>query len=152
MPNPGLLELDSIPEDDWPLEQIIGGVWTIFPHISIAEFDAAGKIFMVSQLFPGDTVDESRTIQNFLAVDEPNAESQQAIDEQMAFLLKVVRDEDYMTGKLIQSAIKSGSTNDVLFGRNELGGQRFHRWVDAILETDDADLDDLFARGIVPAP
>lgn len=152
MPNPGLLALDSIPEDDWPLEQIIGGVWTVFPHISIADFDASGKIFMVSQLFPGDTPDESRTIQSFLAVDEPNAESQQTIDAQMAFLLKVVRDEDYTTGNRIQRAIKTGLTDDVLFGRNELGGQRFHRWVDAILETDDADLDDLFARGIAAAP
>lgn len=152
MPNPGLLELDSIPEDEWPLEQIIGGVWTIFPHISIADFDAGGKLFMVSQLVPGDTPDESKTIQNFLAIDEPTPESQKVVEEQMAFLLEVVREEDYATGKRIQNAIKSGSTEDVLFGRNELGGQRFHRWVDAILETDDADLDDLFTRGIDPAP
>ena len=66
----------------------------------------------------------------------------------LAFLLQVVRDEDYSTGKRIQSAIKTGLPKEVLFGRNELGGQRFHRWVDAILETDDADLDELFARGI----
>jgi nitrite reductase/ring-hydroxylating ferredoxin subunit len=148
MPNPGLLALDSIPEDDWPLEQIIGGVWTVFPHISIADFDAGGKLFMVSQLFPGDTPDESITIQNFLAVDEPTPESQKLIDEQLAFLLKVVRDEDYATGKRIQRTIKTGSLDDVLFGRNEFGGQRFHRWVDAILETDDADLDGLFSRGL----
>ena len=148
MPNPGLLALDSISEDDWPLEQIIGGVWTVFPHISIADFDAGGKLFMVSQLFPGDTPDESITIQNFLAVDEPTPESQKIIDEQLAFLLEVVRDEDYAMGKRIQRTLKTGSLDDVLFGRNEFGGQRFHRWVDAILETDDADLDGLFSRGL----
>lgn len=151
MPNPGLIELDSVPDEDWPIEHIVGGVWTIFPHISIAEFDAEGKIFMVSQLFPGDTPDESTTIQNFLAVDEPSPESLKAVKDQMAFLLQVVRDEDYATGKRIQRTIKTGSTGDVLFGRNELGGQRFHRWVDAILETEDADLDQLFARGIEDA-
>ena len=148
MPNPGLLALDSMPEDDWPIEQIMGGVWTVFPHISIADFDAGGKLFMVSQLFPGDTPDESITIQNFLAVDEPTPESQKVIDEQLAFLLKVVRDEDYATGKRIQRTLKTGSLDNVLFGRNEFGGQRFHSWVDAILETDDADLDGLFARGL----
>jgi phenylpropionate dioxygenase-like ring-hydroxylating dioxygenase large terminal subunit len=151
MPNPGLLALESTPEDDWPLDQLIGGVWTIFPHISIAEFDAGGKMYMVSQLFPGDTPDDSITIQNFLAVNKPTEESQEAIDGMLAFLLAVVRDEDYATGNRIQRAIKTGLTKDVLFGRNEFGGQRFHRWVDAILETDDADLNDLFARGIPSA-
>jgi len=148
MPNPGLLEFDSKADEDWPLEQMIGGVWTIFPHISIADFDAEGKLYMVSQLFPGNSPDESKTIQNFLAVDERSPESMKAVEEQMAFLLDVVRDEDYATGKQIQSTLKTGSAEDVLFGRNELGGQRFHRWVDAILETDDADLDQLFASGI----
>jgi phenylpropionate dioxygenase-like ring-hydroxylating dioxygenase large terminal subunit len=151
MPNPGLLEFDSIPEDDWPLEQILGGVWTVFPHISIADFDAEGKLFMISQLFPGTTLDTSTTIQNFLAVDEPSPETQKVIEEQMAFLFKVVRDEDYAMGKRIQRTLEAGSARDVLFGRNELGGQRFHRWVDAILETKDEDLDELFARGIDPA-
>jgi hypothetical protein len=33
----------------------------------------------------------------------------------------------------------------VLFGRNEGGGQRFHRFVDALLATDDAELPALFA-------
>jgi hypothetical protein len=32
----------------------------------------------------------------------------------------------------------------VLFGRNEGGGQRFHRWVDALLATNDTDLSGLF--------
>jgi hypothetical protein len=63
-----------------------------------------------------------------------------------------VRDEDYATGKRIQRTLKTGSSGDVLFGRNEYGGQRFHRWVDAVLETDDAELDALFAEGIDRAP
>jgi hypothetical protein len=103
---------------------------------------------MVSHLFPGNTPDESTTIQNFLAVDERSPESMKVVEEQMAFLLDVVRDEDYATGKRIQRTLKTGSADDVLFGRNELGGQRFHSWVDAILETDDADLDQLFSSGI----
>lgn len=151
MPNPGLLELESMPEEDWPLEAMVAGVWTIFPHISIADFDAEGKLFMVSQLFPGERPDASKTIQHFLAVDERSPESMKAVEQQMAFLLDVVRDEDYAMGKRITRTLQTGSAGDVLFGRNEWGGQRFHRWVDAILEADDGDLDQLFASGIEAA-
>jgi phenylpropionate dioxygenase-like ring-hydroxylating dioxygenase large terminal subunit len=147
-PNPGLIEMASLPEEEWPLENLTPGVWTVFPHISIADFDADGKIFMVSQLFPGNTPEESLTIQNFLAVEERNPESMKAVEEQMAFLLNVVRDEDYATGKRIQRNLKNAPAGDVLFGRNEFGGQRFHRWVDAVLETEDADLGALFDRGL----
>jgi phenylpropionate dioxygenase-like ring-hydroxylating dioxygenase large terminal subunit len=148
VPNPGLLKLESEPEDEWPIDRLTTGVWTIFPHVSIADFDADGKIFMVSQLFPGDTPDDSITIQNFLALEARDAESQKAVDDMMAFLFRVVRDEDYATGKRIQRNLKTGLSGDVLFGRNEHGGQRFHRWVDAVLETEDAGLEALFAEGI----
>jgi hypothetical protein len=57
----------------------------------------------------------------------------------------VVRDEDYFTGLRIQRALQTGALSDVLFGRNEGGGQRFHRFVDALLAADDAELPALFA-------
>ena len=34
-------EFEDAPEEDWPIERLLTGVWTIFPHISIASFDAA---------------------------------------------------------------------------------------------------------------
>jgi len=37
-----------------------------------------------------------------------------------------VRDEDYQTGKRQHEALQSGLMTDVLFGRNERGGQVFH--------------------------
>lgn len=101
MPNPLYQKLDEKPEDEWDPAQLIAGVWTIFPHISIADFDAGGKLYMVSQLFPGATADESVTVQNFLATSEPDAERQKSIDGTMRFLLGVVRDEDYYTGNRI---------------------------------------------------
>ena len=58
------------------------------------------------------------------------------------------REEDYRTGIQLQKALKAGAKADVLFGRNESGGQRFHRWVEALLNTDDEGLSDLFAKGI----
>ncbi len=140
MPIPGMEALEALDEDDWPLDGMTAGVWTIFPHISVASFDAGGKLYMLSQLFPGSTPDESVTHQIFLSPVAPDAEHQAKIDEQMAFLKNVVRDEDYYTGKRIQRSIKTGAKKEVLFGRNEGGGQRFHTWVEALIHTDDANL------------
>ena len=144
MPNPALARLESVPEAEWDLESLIGGVWTVFPHVSIADFQAGSKLYMVSQLFPGARVGESVTIQNFLATREPDEAQRAAIADTMRLLEHVVRDEDYFTGLRIQRALESGALRDVLFGRNEGGGQRFHRFVDALLETEDALLPALF--------
>jgi phenylpropionate dioxygenase-like ring-hydroxylating dioxygenase large terminal subunit len=128
------------PEDTWENAELNGGVWTIFPHVSIAAFDAGGKIFMVSQLFPGRSVDESVTVQNFLHT-RPADDAQPAlVAERMAFNRMVVAEEDYATGLGIQRAIRTGAKQEFVFGRNEGGGHRFHRWVEALLAagTDDA--------------
>ncbi len=143
MPYPGYA---SRPEEEWEHEALISGVWTIFPHVSIASFDAGGKLYMVSQLFPGDTVGESVTVQHFLASSEPDEERMKLVAQQMEFLRHVVTNEDYYTGLRIQRAAKTGAKSEFLFGRNEGGGQRFHRWLAALLEADDADLPALFAR------
>lgn len=148
MPNPGLAALEALPEEQWDVEALIGGVWTVFPHISIADFPVAGKVYMVSQLFPGACVGESLTVQNFLATREPDEAAREAIAGTMKFLLHVVRDEDYATGLGIQRALETGQTRDVLFGCNEWGGQRFHRCVDALLRAEDAELCAVLATGV----
>lgn len=137
-PDHRILDWADSPEDDWTMRRINSGIWTIFPHISIARFDVdGGPIFMVSQLFPGDSPDTSMTTQHFLATFEPTEEQQQSIEKQMDFLLGVVRDEDYYTGKRIQTALKTGAKSHVLFGRNEAGGQRFHTFVDQLVNAED---------------
>jgi hypothetical protein len=119
---------------------LLGGVWTIFPHVSIASFDAGGRGVLVSQLFPGERVGESVTVQSYLLEAEPE-EAQRAAAEKMFELLGyVVREEDYATGLRQQRALATGARHDVLFGRNEGGGQRFHRWVERLLATDDDSL------------
>ena len=148
MPNPAYLELEKKPEDEWDPHGLMDGIWTIFPHISIAPFDADGMLYMVSQLFPGKTADESVTVQNFLTLTPPDAERQEKIDKTMQFLEHVVRDEDYYTGKRVQMALKTGAKDSCLFGRNEGGGQRFHRWVEALVQADDAALPSLLRSGL----
>ncbi len=145
-PDRRMLELDGLADDEWPLDRLVGGVWTIFPHLSIAGFEAGGRLYMVSQLFPGDTPETSVTVQNFLATFEPDHDSESLIDKQMDFLMHVVRDEDYYTGKRIQRAVKTGAKSEVIFGRNEGPCQRFHGWVDALVEADDSQAMSMFTN------
>jgi phenylpropionate dioxygenase-like ring-hydroxylating dioxygenase large terminal subunit len=95
-PNPLLLELKDRPESEWPDDALITSVWTIFPHISIAGFDGGGgRGVMVSQLFPGDTPLESRTVQNYVMEKLPaNDEMRQAAHEQFKLLEYVVQVEE----------------------------------------------------------
>ena len=151
-PDHRILVLDDIPEDDWPADVLTAGVWTIFPHTSVAGFkvsadgvEGGGRMYMISTLFPGDSPDTSRTVQHFLAAFEPIEALEELIEAQKAFLLHVVRDEDYYTGNRIQRAVKTGAKTEFLFGRNEAGGQRFHGWVDRLVAAEtDEDFADLF--------
>lgn len=144
-------QLVDVPEDEWPISAMTGGVWTIFPHISIAAFDAEGKVYMVSQLFPGDNVNESHTTQTFVHTEAPTETQAAAVADRMKFMHHVVADEDYYTGLRIQRAAKSGANTEFLFGRNEGGGHRFHKWVQAIVDASDDALPALFHNaGPVP--
>jgi phenylpropionate dioxygenase-like ring-hydroxylating dioxygenase large terminal subunit len=134
-PDPALLQLRDVPEEEWNLDQICGGVWTIFPHISIAGGNGGGQ---VAQLFPGSTPATSRTILNYYVAAEPSDEQRAQAVDQAAFVEGVVRDEDYETGLGIQRALASGAKRSVFFGRNEGGGQRFHRTLDRYLARDAA--------------
>jgi phenylpropionate dioxygenase-like ring-hydroxylating dioxygenase large terminal subunit len=132
-PDDRWLALEELPEEEWTDRRITTGVWTIFPHVSVAGFDAGGKLYMISQLFPGDTPGTSVTTQNFLATFEPDDEQRSLIDKQMDFLMRVVRDEDYYTGLRIQRAVATGAKQHIMFGRNEGPCQRFHSWVDDLI-------------------
>jgi hypothetical protein len=145
-PNPLLLGLKDKPESEWPDEALVPSVWTIFPHISIAGFDGGGgRGVMVSQLFPGDTPLESRTVQNYVMETlPPNDEMKKAAQDQFALLKYVVEVEDYATGLAQQRAIMHRPGAEVLFGRNEGGGQHFHGFLDTLLKTEDKSLPALF--------
>ena len=146
-PDRRLVALDEVPEERWTDAQLTEGVWTIFPHTSIARFkvtadgdgDRGGPMYMVSTLYPGTDPDTSVTVQHFLAAFEPTDSLAPAIEAQQRFLLRVVRDEDYFTGNRIQRAARTGAKAEFLFGRNEAGGQRFHGWVDRLVAAETGD-------------
>lgn len=147
-PDKSLAEFADLPDEEWPEQRLLAGVWTIFPHISIASFSGGGRSVMISQLFPGDTPETSYTNQIFLMEKKPeSAEMQRDAEKQFGFLEYVVAQEDYATGIALQKNLNVGARDHVLFGRNEGGGQRFHQWVDTLLETADEDLAKLFQTG-----
>ena len=139
--------LANLPEEEWPSEAMMVGVWTIFPHVSIASFDGGGRSVMLSQLFPGDHPGESYTTQYYLMENEPNEAQAFEANKQFNLLEYVVEVEDYGTGLRQQKALEAGGRDHVLFGRNEGGGHRFHGWVERLIAAEDKELDGLFARG-----
>jgi hypothetical protein len=144
-PDKRFLVLDDLPADQWDTPAMLGGIWTIFPHVSIASFilepapgEAVGqRMYMVSQMFPGPSAGQSHTIQNFLMHQPPGPEHDSIIEKQKEFLMHVVKDQDYYTGLRIQQAVKTGAKDHFVYGRNELGGQRFHQFVGELVQAED---------------
>ena len=128
-----LPKLVDQPEEEWDLDEHIRLIHSIFPNVSISGI--LGDYCLVSQLFPGPTVDTSLTIQTVLCRHEPATEEERQMAEQFsALVLQAVRDEDYWVGFQIQNALKSGATSEVLFGRNEPSLQHYHHAVERYAE------------------
>ena len=103
---------------------------------------------MISQLFPGDTPDTSKTIQYYLMEKEPvTDDDKREAAEQFDFLKYVVSEEDYKTGVALQKNLSVGALQHVLYGKNEGGSQNFHKWVEAIVNASDEELPKLFQTG-----
>jgi nitrite reductase/ring-hydroxylating ferredoxin subunit len=146
-PQTTLENLGDLSEENWPTDFLLSGVWTVFPHVSIASFgegtDARGVL--ISQLFPGETPGESYTIQNYLLEKKPSQEQSESAAEQFELLKYVVEEEDYKTGLLQQQSLQTGALKHVMFGRNEAGGQNFHGWLERVLAASDEELPALFS-------
>ena len=127
-----LPELDGVPEAEWAGDHI-RLIHSLFPNVSISGI--LGDYCLVSQLYPGPTVETTRTIQTVLARRLPETDEERATaDKFSSMALQAVRDEDYWVGFQIQQALKSGATPDLLFGRNEPTLQHFHRSVERYAE------------------
>jgi carnitine monooxygenase subunit len=143
-----MADLADKPEQDWDMETLTFGVWTVFPTTSIASFAGGGRGVMVSQILPGETVGESITTQYYIMEEMPGDNEIAAAEEQFDFFQNVVMTEDYATGYSIQKSLPKSGIDHLLLGRNELGNQHFHQWCQKIVdaETDEA-LSALFAGG-----
>jgi hypothetical protein len=85
----------------------------------------------VSQLLPGPTPDRSKTVQTYLRAELPQTEEETTrADLEVEMFFTAVRDEDYVTVDGVQQGMESGAIAEVILGRNELGNQRLHRWIE----------------------
>lgn len=136
------------PEADWPAEAMMLGEWILFPHVSLNSFYNGGRGVLMSQIFPGAAVGESWTVQTYLTAQRPDEAQREEALRLCDFLAHVVNDEDLPTSVRQQRALESGLMPTVCFGRNEGGGQQFHRWIERIMETPNDGLDALFRDGL----
>ena len=133
-PGKGISDLAAQPEETWRPRPHLSPVHAIFPNTAIAA--AWGSRAMVSQLFPGPTPEESRTVQTIITRRPPDSpDAQAAAQAESDFYFNVVRDEDYKTAFGVQRGLASRANEEFVFGRNELALHHFHRTLDALLSS-----------------
>jgi phenylpropionate dioxygenase-like ring-hydroxylating dioxygenase large terminal subunit len=128
-----LLSLADRPVEEWPIDPLMFGEWIVFPNVSINCFYRGGRGVIISQVFPGETAEQSFTVQTYLLERQPDAASAGVSAETAAFLERVVRDEDMPMSLDQQQVLKAGLLRKYVLGRNEGGLQHFHRWIDHCL-------------------
>jgi len=113
---------------NWAPADHIRLIHSCFPNLSISGI--LGDHCLVSQIFPGPSIDSTQTIQFILSARPPETESdQQATENFSAMVLQAVQDEDYRIGFGIQESILTGANEAFVFGRNEPAVQNYHRSV-----------------------
>jgi phenylpropionate dioxygenase-like ring-hydroxylating dioxygenase large terminal subunit len=138
--NQDVEKLREKPSEQWGQDEGFGFVRTLFPNVSLAVRAGAGGL--VSQLLPGPTPDRARTIQSFVRAKLPETEREKAMaDAEVELFHAAVRDEDYATVDGVQQGMESGAIEEVVFGRNELGNQRLHRWIAYYTQDDPKEAD-----------
>ena len=152
-------DLVDLEEKDWDIDTLLYGVWTVFPHASIASFLGGGKDLeakdegnkgnrgvMLSVLYPGDDVNEHFTTQYYLMENPPTDEEGIANSRQQFDLLEeIVGKEDYNMGKNQVKSLMGGGLDELTFGLNEKGNQNFYKWVDEVLNAkNDKELNKFF--------
>ncbi|MDY0070987.1 MAG: SRPBCC family protein, partial [Porticoccaceae bacterium] len=140
-----LLGLKQLPEADWPMHSLLFGEWILFPNVSLNCFMAGERVMVISQIIPGDTPESSVTIQTFLTEQRPGPESEPTVREFVDFIQRVVGEEDLPMSRKQQRVLSSGLLPRVQFGRNEVGLQHYHHWLEQVLAASDDELDPLFA-------
>ena len=95
-----------------------------------------------------NNVDESITVQTYLTREDPTGTDHDEAARLFDFLGRVVSTEDLPTSHAQQRSLPTGMVTSIGLGRYEGGLQQFHRWTDTLLNTPDAELNELFCDGI----
>jgi phenylpropionate dioxygenase-like ring-hydroxylating dioxygenase large terminal subunit len=131
-----LATLDSEKTDSWGPDEHIRIIYSGFPNLSISGI--LGGYCLVSQVFPGAEPDNTVTRQTVLIF--PNSDGSYDHDAAESFsqmTLQAVSNEDYPIGFGIQSTVTTNANSHFIFGRNEIGLQHYHSWVEKFMSSQD---------------
>lgn len=132
-PQHKITRLHDIPREEWGKQENNGYdfIRMLFPNFSLF---VAPEMSQLAQLFPGQTAERNVTIMNYISPKRPETDdAMQAFDTMCDFFYDVVEEEDYHLGLAVQNGLESGALDHVTFGRNEMGNQHFHKWLDYYL-------------------
>lgn len=130
--NKPILTMRDRPVEEWNLREAMSLVHFVFPNVSIS--GQPGHPLMVSRIHPGATPERCR-VEQFQYFREPMVTDEQIADANAKrdLYYAVTRDEDFATVIQITDALNSIENDVVRYGRNELGNQNLHRWVEALV-------------------
>ncbi len=133
--NKPILDVRELPPEEWPdMYEAFSLVHYVFPNISISGHP--DKSLMVSRLFPGAAPNECTVVQyqyfrSPLVTDEEKAEA----EAKRAKYERVTYEEDFITVMNVTRRVEVlAEAGEVFrFGRNEMGNQNLHTWIDRLL-------------------
>jgi len=127
-------ELADVDEKQWSAEAHLRRIHLCFPNLAIS--GVLGDHCLVSQVFPGPTLETTVTRQTVLAARVPVTDAEKEVTEGFSRLtLKAVSQEDYPIGFSIQAGLYAGGNKYFTIGRNEPGVQHFHKALAAFMQT-----------------
>jgi len=119
------------PVETWDLTAAMSLVHYLFPNISIS--GQPGRRTMMSRILPGPTVGESTVVQyHYSRVPIETTAQRAELEAARKLYAAVTGDEDFATVIGMNQAFPAIADDVVLFGRNELGNQNLHRWVEQL--------------------
>jgi phenylpropionate dioxygenase-like ring-hydroxylating dioxygenase large terminal subunit len=129
--NKPIVSMRHTPDEDWNLREAISLVHYVFPNVSISGLPGHG--LMVSRILPGPTVDTCQ-VEQFQYFREPMLTEAQITeaDAKRELYFAVTRDEDFATVQEVTAAAAAIGNDVFRFGRNEVGNQNVHRWIEAL--------------------
>lgn len=123
-------KLRALPESQWTPREYVSYVYYIFPA---TVFFVVEDHFELWRVYPVDQ--QNSVVYQSLFLRQPPASKQEEDHYREFFnmITRVVIDEDYWMGQLIQQGLDSGIRRDVVIGRNEIGVQNMHRQIAAVM-------------------
>ena len=129
-PSLSISQLDNMPETEWPIRENVTFVYYVFPA---TVFFVVSNHYQVWRVYP---IDQRTSVvyQSMYLEQKPQTPQEDAAARQFFDLInKVVLEEDYWLGELIQRGLNSGIKRPVILGRNEIAVQNMHRQIEDLM-------------------